>query len=89
MKIRILDYYRDTKEIKKIKNRTKKEQSDVEKDVRAIIENVKSNKDKALIEFTEKFDKVELKKLVVSKEEIKEAYSSLNLKKAGIVQPDN
>lgn len=46
---------------------------DVEAVVAEIIENVKVNKDKALFEYTEKFDKAVLDSLLVSEEEIKEA----------------
>ena len=45
----------------------------VEKIVQDIIANVKDNKDQALFEYTEKFDKAKLKSLEVSKEEIEEA----------------
>ncbi len=47
----------------------------VEAIVAEIIENVKSNGDKALLEYTEKFDKAILNSLLVSKEEIEEAFS--------------
>lgn len=50
---------------------------DVEKTVSEIIENVKTNGDKALFEYAEKFDKVKLDSLVVSKSEIEEAVSSV------------
>lgn len=49
--------------------------ADVEKIVSGIIENVKTNGDKALYEYTEKFDKAKLSSLLVSKEEIDEALS--------------
>ena len=42
-----------------------------------IIENVKANKDKALKEYTLKFDKAKLDDLAVSDEEINEAFASL------------
>lgn len=45
----------------------------VEAIVTDIIENVKKNKDKALFEYTAKFDKAELSSLIVTKEEIDEA----------------
>lgn len=48
---------------------------DVEAIVAEIIENVKQNGDKALFEYTEKFDKAKLQSLIVSKEEIEEAVS--------------
>lgn len=51
----------------------------VESIVTEIIENVKKNKDKALYEYTAKFDKAELNTLIVSDEEIEEAM--------GLVEP--
>ena len=48
--------------------------SGVEATVAQIIENVKQNKDKALLEYCEKFDKVSLDSLEVSEAEIEEAY---------------
>ncbi|MBQ8503923.1 MAG: histidinol dehydrogenase [Clostridia bacterium] len=49
----------------------------VEQIVADIIENVKAEGDKALFEYTEKFDKAVLSSLQVSKEEIDEAISSV------------
>lgn len=49
--------------------------TDVSADVSVILENVKTNGDKALIEYTEKFDKAKLNTLEVTKEEIQKAYS--------------
>ena len=46
---------------------------DVQSIVREIIENVKENKDRALLEYTRRFDGAELSSLAVSKEEIGEA----------------
>lgn len=51
-------------------------ESGVEATVAQIIENVKSNGDKALREYEEKFDGVKLDKLCVSKEEIDFAYEN-------------
>ena len=48
---------------------------DVEAVVAEIIANVKANGDRALYEYTEKFDKAKLSTLLVSKEEIEEAYA--------------
>ncbi len=50
---------------------------DIEKTVSEIIANVKANGDKALFEYTEKFDKVRLSALLVSNEEIKSAYNKI------------
>ncbi len=49
----------------------------VEAIVADIIENVKANGDKALFEYTEKFDKAVLSSLLVSEEEIEEAVSAV------------
>ena len=51
---------------------------DVEKIVDDIIENVKSNGDKALFEYAYKFDKASLSSLEVSKEEILDAVNSVD-----------
>lgn len=48
--------------------------SDVKDTVSAIIDNVKQNGDKALLELTEKFDRQKLSSLRVSQEEIEAAY---------------
>ncbi len=45
--------------------------------VSRIIENVRKNKDRALYEYAKKFDRVELDSLVVSKEEIQEAFEKI------------
>jgi histidinol dehydrogenase len=50
---------------------------DVSDIVADIIENVKANGDKALFEYSEKFDKAVLSSLEVTKEEIDEAFSSV------------
>ena len=51
---------------------------DVNKIVNDIIINVKINKDAALKEYTEKFDKVKLNELLVSDREIEDAYKSVS-----------
>lgn len=48
-------------------------EKNIEENVKEIIEKVKKEGDKAIFYFTEKFDKVNLKNLKVSKEEIKES----------------
>ena len=53
----------------------KEEKYDVSGIVRDIIEDVQTRKDKALFEYTEKFDKVKLDSLRVSDAEIEEAFS--------------
>ncbi len=51
--------------------------TDVSAIVTEIIENVKNNGDKALIEYCKKFDKADLVSLEVSEEEIQEAFESV------------
>ncbi|MCQ2070105.1 MAG: histidinol dehydrogenase [archaeon] len=46
--------------------------------VEDIIANVKENGDKALIEYTEKFDKVKLKQVAISRNQIDEAYEKVD-----------
>ena len=48
---------------------------EIEKAVRAILDDVKANGDEAVLRYTEKFDGVKLETLRVSEEEIEEAYS--------------
>ncbi|AAK78913.1 histidinol dehydrogenase [Clostridium acetobutylicum] len=60
-----------------LKERQGKENAEIIKTVKFIIDNVKENGDKALIEYTSKFDKVELQSIEVTKEEIKAAYSKV------------
>jgi len=51
----------------------KKEEKDIENQVREIIERVKEEGDKAIFYFTEKFDNVKLRSLKISEEERKES----------------
>ncbi|MBR4979854.1 MAG: histidinol dehydrogenase [Clostridia bacterium] len=72
--IRILKY----SEVKKEELFARKNiSSDIESTVREIIENVKANGDKALFEYTKKFDKAELSSFLVTDGEIKEALSKV------------
>ena len=68
--IKVLDYTKLTPEEIFARNNP---QSDVEDIVSDIIYNVRKNKDKALFEYEEKFDKVKLTSLQVSEDEIEEA----------------
>jgi len=52
--------------------------TNVEGVVTEIIENVKQNKDKALLEYSLKFDKADIKDFEVSDAEIKEAFESVD-----------
>ena len=59
-------------------SRPTKEAQDLQKIVLDVFEKIQSEKDEALIEFTEKFDGVKLTSLEVSKEEIEEAKSLIS-----------
>ena len=59
-----------------ILSREQENTSSVEKIVSDIIENVKTNKDSALFEYCEKFDRAKLSSLLVSNEEIDDAFES-------------
>jgi len=80
MKVRILKLEEERDQIARIKNRSSGNILDVENSVKAIIDNVKNNGNRALIELTEKFDDVLLceKKIIVKQNEIKQAYSKLS-----------
>ncbi len=73
--IKILDFNKVSKE--EIFARTVNE-ADVSGIVKDIIDDVKVNKDKALYSYCEKFDKVKLTSLEVTKEEIEEGYNSVS-----------
>ena len=53
-----------------------KRNEEIEKIVESIIDNVKTNGDKALFEYCEKFDKCKLNSLLVTEEEIEEAFNN-------------
>jgi histidinol dehydrogenase len=58
--------------------RTQFEYEDINKSVKDILENVKTRGDAALLEYTAKFDGVELDKLQVTQEEIEDAYNGID-----------
>ena len=60
--------------------------SNVEEIVSGIISNVANNGDAALIDYTERFDKVRLSSLEVTAEEIEEAYSSVDSEFISIIE---
>lgn len=65
--------------LEKLEKRRKVYREAVEPVVREIVDNVKTSGDKALLEYTKRFDKVDLNRdeLKVSPDELKEAYKSL------------
>lgn len=64
------------KEIEALLNRSQLEFGEVNRSVEEIITNVRDNKDKAILEYTEKFDGVKLERIEVTAEEIEAAYNS-------------
>ena len=74
--IKTIRYSSDT-ELSEIFPRSQFEYEDINKKVRDIIEDVKANGDKALYKYSEMFD-VKLESLVVSSEEIEEAYNRID-----------
>lgn len=64
--------------IDEVLNRSQFELEEVNQRVKEVLDNIKKNGDKALFEYTEKFDGVKLNALKVSQEEIEEAYNSID-----------
>lgn len=66
--------------INSLKHRAEAIPKDIIKSVESILENVKHRGDEAVIEYTNKFDSKNISKdnLIISKEEINEAYKSVN-----------
>lgn len=60
--------------LKDIMNREDETGTDIMEKVSAILNDVKKNRDTALFEYTEKFDKVKLEKLEVTKEELDKCF---------------
>ncbi len=67
------------KELKTLINRAEQDIEEFDKVVKEILKNVKENGDEAVIEYTEKFDKVKLspKELSIPEEEIEKAYNEI------------
>ncbi|MBQ8332390.1 MAG: histidinol dehydrogenase [Clostridia bacterium] len=64
--------------IQDILARDEEKTNNVEEIVASVIENVRANGDKALAEYTEKFDKVKLGSIVVTEDEIAEAMAAVD-----------
>jgi len=66
-------------EIQKLISRSEIDYEEYEKSVKEIIKNVKENGDKALLEYTEKFDKVKItsEELEIPREVLEQAYDSI------------
>lgn len=78
--MRVLDYNRDTKEVKKLCERGFQDSADVSELVSGIISSIRKRGDEALFEFTEKFDGFSLDagSLPVSEGEINAAFSRVS-----------
>ncbi|MBQ9692602.1 MAG: histidinol dehydrogenase [Clostridia bacterium] len=63
--------------IDKLKKRADNSNDDIERSVKTILENVKANGDKALFEYSEKFDKVKITSLRLSEEAKAEAIAKV------------
>ncbi|MDO5707501.1 MAG: histidinol dehydrogenase [Andreesenia angusta] len=63
-------------EVELLLNRSQLEFGEVNRSVEEIITNIRDNKDKALLEYTEKFDGVKLENIQVTEEEIERAYNN-------------
>ena len=78
MMVPVLFYNND--DLSRVFSRTQLDNSDFNESVKKIVDDVKARKDEALFEYTKKFDKQDLNKdtVLVSKEEIKKAYSMVD-----------
>lgn len=87
MKIISSEEFKKT-DLDKFLNRGKSDLSSIVSTVQKIIKNIKENGDAALVDYTEKFDKVSLKSsnLRVSETEIKQAYKKLDQKQIDALQ---
>ncbi|WP_042704260.1 histidinol dehydrogenase [Methanobrevibacter arboriphilus] len=74
-----ISYY-NKENLSKLTEKSQEDIEDILPTVSEILKNVKNSKDLSLIEYTKKFDNVEIESLKVSKDEIKESY--LNLKES-------
>ena len=68
----------DPSKFEQLCQRPRLNESDLSGTIQAIIDNVKINGDKALFEYSSKFDKVQLKSLVVTNDEIENASSVIS-----------
>lgn len=88
--MRIVALTDDTKQnvMNDLLKRSPNNYSQYESTVNEIIENVKANKDKAVFEYTKKFDKFELtcENIKVTREEIDEAYTKMDQKLVEVIR---
>lgn len=74
----MIKIFKDNIEIEQILNREIQDYGEYESIVKDIISNVRTNGDKAVLEYSQRFDCPDLKTLEVTKEEIDEAYNNVN-----------
>jgi len=88
--MRIVALTEDTKQnvMNDLLKRSPNNYSQYESTVNEIIENVKTNKDKAVFEYTKKFDKFDLsaENIKVTREEIDEAYTKMDAKLVEVIR---
>lgn len=74
--------------VEQLFNRSKLEEKKIQNQIEEIIEKIKTKKDKALFEYTEKFDKVKLNEntIKLKKNEIEKAYSKTDKKLIKIIK---
>lgn len=64
--------------LKNIRTRAENIEEDVSERVAEILKNVKQNRDRAVLEYTRKFDSLNVSKLEVTREEIADAYKNID-----------
>lgn len=86
--VRIIQEDKSKEFLEQLSKRAQFDESEYEQAVKEIVLEVKNNKDKAVFEYTNKFDKVLLTKdtIKVTKEEIQEAYKEVDLELQGIIK---
>ena len=88
--MRIVALTEDTKQnvMNDLLKRSPNNYSQYESTVNEIIENVKANKDKAVFEYTKKFDKFDLtaENIKVTRDEIEEAYTKMDAKLVEVIR---
>ena len=83
--IKTIKYSKDV-DLEKELARSQFSYDDVNETVESILKDVKARGDKALIEYTEKFDGVKLENLEVTEEEIQEAFDTIDKELMEIIQ---
>lgn len=83
--IKTIKYSKDV-DLEKELARSQFSYDDVNETVESILKDVKARGDKALIEYTEKFDGVKLENLEVTEEEIQEAFNTIDKELMEVIQ---